>query len=48
MKAGIGVRPYTVNSEALMKRLFEIDCTAIITDHPEKAIKLKNSLENSD
>jgi glycerophosphoryl diester phosphodiesterase len=38
----ISVRPYTVNKEADMKRLFQLNCTAFITDDPTKAIKIKN------
>jgi glycerophosphoryl diester phosphodiesterase len=41
MKAGVDVRPYTINDEALMKRLFNINCSAIITDYPEKAVALR-------
>ncbi|MBS4202959.1 glycerophosphodiester phosphodiesterase [Lederbergia citrea] len=38
---GIAVRPYTVNKEREMKRLFQLNCSAIITDYPEKAVKLR-------
>ncbi|WP_456274100.1 glycerophosphodiester phosphodiesterase [Bacillus sp. AK031] len=44
MKAGVAVRPYTINKESVMKRLFEIRCTALITDYPEKALNLRESL----
>ncbi|RIW33628.1 glycerophosphodiester phosphodiesterase [Bacillus salacetis] len=44
MKAGVAVRPYTINNEAVMKRLFTINCSAIITDFPEKAIKIRESM----
>ncbi|TYS19071.1 glycerophosphodiester phosphodiesterase [Rossellomorea vietnamensis] len=44
MKAGIAVRPYTINSEVLIERLFAIQCSAIITDYPEKAVELKKSM----
>lgn len=37
MDDGILVRPYTVNKEEDMKRLFKLGCSAIITDFPEKA-----------
>jgi glycerophosphoryl diester phosphodiesterase len=46
MKAGVAVRPYTINTEALMKRLFAINCSAIITDYPEKAIKLRGTFSD--
>lgn len=45
MKNGISVRPYTVNKDDDMKRLFHLDCTAFITDDPVKAAKIKNQLE---
>lgn len=39
---GIEVRPYTVNKEGDMRRLFEIGCSAFITDNPAKALKIRN------
>ncbi|MGM9926196.1 MAG: glycerophosphodiester phosphodiesterase [Bacillus sp. (in: firmicutes)] len=41
MSAGIAVRPYTINNEAQMLSLYAINCSAFITDYPEKAIRLK-------
>ncbi|MGG0716555.1 glycerophosphodiester phosphodiesterase [Robertmurraya massiliosenegalensis] len=41
LDSGIEVRPYTVNKEKDMRRLFEIGCTAFITDDPVKAIKIR-------
>jgi glycerophosphoryl diester phosphodiesterase len=38
---GVAVRPYTVNKEKDMKRLFEVGCTAFITDDPVKALEMK-------
>lgn len=38
---GIAVRPYTINKERDMKQLFDLNCSAIITDYPEKAFKLR-------
>jgi glycerophosphoryl diester phosphodiesterase len=38
---GVAVRPYTINKEAAMKRLFSIGCSAIITDDPVKALKIR-------
>jgi glycerophosphoryl diester phosphodiesterase len=38
---GIAVRPYTVNKEEVMRSLFSINCTAIITDDPVKAQRIK-------
>ncbi|GIN55730.1 glycerophosphoryl diester phosphodiesterase [Lederbergia ruris] len=45
MEFGIHVRPYTINKRRDMKRLFQLNCSAIITDFPEKAVKLKKVLE---
>lgn len=42
---GIAVRPYTVNKEREMKLLIELNCSAIITDYPEKAVKLRKKLK---
>ncbi|WP_042458201.1 glycerophosphodiester phosphodiesterase [Neobacillus dielmonensis] len=41
MENGIAVRPYTVNKDAHMHRFFKINCSAIITDDPVKAIQLR-------
>lgn len=41
MDEGIAVRPYTVNKERDIKRLLQINCSAIITDYPERAVKLR-------
>ncbi|MBM7693240.1 glycerophosphoryl diester phosphodiesterase [Peribacillus deserti] len=46
MKAGIAVRPYTVNSEAHMKRLIDIKCSAFFTDFPEKAVRSRKISRN--
>ncbi|GER66123.1 glycerophosphoryl diester phosphodiesterase [Weizmannia acidilactici] len=45
MENGIAVRPYTVNTEKDMRRLFEIGCTAIITDYPEMAERIRKEYE---
>lgn len=42
---GVAVRPYTVNKEADMHRLYKINCTSIITDDPVKALKIKGQYE---
>lgn len=42
---GIKVRPYTVNKEKDMRRLFEIGCTAFITDDPVTALKIRKEYE---
>jgi glycerophosphoryl diester phosphodiesterase len=44
---GIAVRPYTVNKEKDMVRLFEIGCSALITDDPAKALKIKRDLRTN-
>ncbi|QED48567.1 glycerophosphodiester phosphodiesterase [Cytobacillus dafuensis] len=41
MEYGIAVRPYTVNKENTMHRLFSAGCSAFITDDPVKAIKIR-------
>ncbi len=46
-KAGLAVRPYTVNDEHVMKRLFQCNCEAFFTDYPEKALQLRNNIEKS-
>lgn len=38
--ANIAVRPFTVNNEKKMAELIEQNCDGIITDYPEKAVKL--------
>ncbi|WP_045517518.1 glycerophosphodiester phosphodiesterase [Neobacillus niacini] len=42
---GVAVRPYTVNKDADMHRLYKINCTSIITDDPVKALKIKKQYE---
>lgn len=37
---GIAVRPFTINDEKKMKQFIDFGCSAIITDHPKKAITL--------
>jgi glycerophosphoryl diester phosphodiesterase len=45
MKNGIAVRPYTINNDKEMKHFFSVNCSAIITDDPAKALKLKKSVK---
>jgi glycerophosphoryl diester phosphodiesterase len=45
MENGIAVRPYTVNKDADMHRLFKINCTSFITDDPVKAIRIRKQYE---
>jgi glycerophosphoryl diester phosphodiesterase len=42
---GIAVRPYTVNKDTDMQRLYKLNCTSIITDDPVKALKIKKQNE---
>ncbi|WHX99233.1 glycerophosphodiester phosphodiesterase [Neobacillus sp. DY30] len=42
---GVAVRPYTVNKESDIKRLIKINCTALITDDPVTALKIKKQFE---
>ncbi|RLQ98289.1 glycerophosphodiester phosphodiesterase [Falsibacillus albus] len=44
MENGVAVRPYTVNKKDDMLRLFQINCSAIITDYPAKAIELRDGV----
>ncbi|MEH7252182.1 glycerophosphodiester phosphodiesterase [Neobacillus niacini] len=45
MKNGIAVRPYTVNKDADIAKLLKINCSALITDDPVKALKMKKQFE---
>ncbi|MFD1707044.1 glycerophosphodiester phosphodiesterase [Siminovitchia sediminis] len=45
MEYGVAVRPYTVNKEKDMKRLFSINCSAIITDYPGRAYRLREQIQ---
>lgn len=42
---GIAVRPYTVNKDTDMQRLYKLNCTSIITDDPVKALKIRKQYE---
>lgn len=42
LESGIEVRPYTVNKDVELERLFKINCSALITDDPSKAIRIRN------
>ncbi|WP_257985963.1 glycerophosphodiester phosphodiesterase [Bacillus sp. M6-12] len=42
IKAGIAVRPYTVNDDKEIKNLLNIGCSAIITDFPAKAVLIRD------
>lgn len=39
--AGLAVRPWVVNSERRMRRMFELGVDAIFTDHPSRALELR-------
>lgn len=41
LENGVAVRPYTINQEEDMSRLFALNCSAIITDDPAKARKVR-------
>lgn len=45
MENGIAVRPYTVNREKDIRRLFNVNCSAIITDDPVKALRIRKDYE---
>ncbi|SNS56382.1 glycerophosphoryl diester phosphodiesterase [Bacillus sp. OK838] len=46
LSMGVAVRPYTINEEAEMKRLFKLGCSAIITDFPEAAVRAREGLRS--
>lgn len=41
----IAIRPYTVNKESEMERLIKAGCSAIITDDPMKAFKVRERIK---
>lgn len=41
---GIHIRPYTVNKEKHIRWLIEENCTALITDDPQTALAIRDSL----
>lgn len=45
IESGIAVRPYTVNQKAVMEKFIKAGCSALITDLPEEALKIKSELE---
>ena len=47
LESGIEVRPYTVNKESELARLFEVNCSAVITDDPAKAIGIRKKMSAS-
>lgn len=42
---GISVRPYTINNDKIMKTYIQSNVSAIITDFPDKATKIKKELK---
>ncbi|WNF21649.1 glycerophosphodiester phosphodiesterase [Mesobacillus jeotgali] len=44
LESGIEVRPYTVNKESELERLFKVNCSAVITDDPAKAKIIREKL----
>ncbi|MET3698512.1 glycerophosphoryl diester phosphodiesterase [Bacillus oleivorans] len=44
MRQGFPVRVFTVNSQEHMKALMDLDLSAIMTDFPEDALKIRESL----
>ncbi|WP_078379797.1 glycerophosphodiester phosphodiesterase [Sutcliffiella halmapala] len=39
---GVPVRPFTVNDQKVMQKLFTIKCAGFFTDYPKIAVQLKN------
>jgi glycerophosphoryl diester phosphodiesterase len=47
LESGIEVRPYTVNKEAELERLFMVHCSALITDDPAKAKRIREKIKQA-
>jgi glycerophosphoryl diester phosphodiesterase len=47
LESGIEIRPYTVNREAELERLFKVNCSAIITDDPAKASRIRKKIKQA-
>lgn len=45
LEHNIAIRPYTVNNESEMERLMKAGCSAIITDDPIKAFKVREGIK---
>ncbi len=45
LENGIAVRPYTVNKDDDLHRLYRLNCSAIITDDPVRALKIRKQYE---
>ncbi|WP_096156890.1 MULTISPECIES: glycerophosphodiester phosphodiesterase [Bacillus] len=43
---GIKVRPFTVNDENIMKRLYAEKCEAFFTDYPKEAVEIRDNISN--
>lgn len=44
-KAGLAIRPFTVNEKEHIYQLMKVGCTAIITDYPERSKQIRDSLK---
>jgi len=47
LESGIEVRPYTVNKETELERLFKVNCSALITDDPAKAKRIREKIKQA-
>lgn len=47
LEYGIDVRPYTVNKDSELERLFRVGCSAVITDDPSKARKIREKIKQA-
>jgi glycerophosphoryl diester phosphodiesterase len=47
LESGIEVRPYTVNKETELERLFKKNCSAVITDDPSKAKRIRGKIKQA-
>lgn len=47
LEYGIEVRPYTVNKDSELERLFRCNCSAVITDDPAKALRIRRKIKQA-
>ncbi|WP_079509679.1 glycerophosphodiester phosphodiesterase [Mesobacillus jeotgali] len=47
IESGIEVRPYTVNKDTELERLYRVNCSAVITDDPAKAFRIRGNIKQA-
>lgn len=45
IKSGMAVRPYTINKERDIEHFIRLNCTAIITDDPIQAVRIRDQIQ---